>query len=208
MQELNFDIASEFLIMAVTLLYWKSRSLLPHEETKETTEQEENIALSQELLILQLLEHQRFLHAGQSLQKFPLLGQDVFTHAQEAPPAQRIWGDMDRTSLALAYQQTLLLSRKRTQILQKETVSLSDKILEMSDRLIIHQLTGLRSLLSPHFTRGEIVVTFLASLELSRLYKMRLHQEKCYSEIYLELLESIKDLNSEWLKGEMQIYGS
>src|ERR1700677_2406091 len=66
MQELNFDTASEFLVMAATLLHWKSRALLPKDEKIDGQGQgSETDSFSQDDLILQLLEHQRFLAAGQ-----------------------------------------------------------------------------------------------------------------------------------------------
>lgn len=69
-QELNFDTASEFLVMAATLLLWKSKSLLPQEEQPDAALAAEE-AFTQEDLIRQLLEHQRFLEAGQSLAELP-----------------------------------------------------------------------------------------------------------------------------------------
>src|SRR3954467_807035 len=68
MQELNFDAASEFLVMAATLLHWKSRALLPQDlKTDATGNLLEEGAFSQEDLVRQLLEHQRFLAAGENL---------------------------------------------------------------------------------------------------------------------------------------------
>src|SRR3989337_2031266 len=63
-EEINFDAASEFLVMAATLLHWKSRALLPKEEKLDAQGQPlVDEAASQEDLIRQLLEHQRFLEA-------------------------------------------------------------------------------------------------------------------------------------------------
>src|SRR3954464_5216343 len=68
MQELNFDAASEFLVMAATLLHWKSRSLLPQEQKGDGQSQNgDDAPFTQEDLIRQLLEHQRFLEAGENL---------------------------------------------------------------------------------------------------------------------------------------------
>ncbi len=194
MQELNFDIASEFLVMAATLLHWKSKSLLPQEEKPGEQAQEDDV-LSQEDLIRQLLEHQRFLAAGQDLAQLPRLGEDVFTRPNRRPPVERVWRAMDLTQLGLSYQDQLLRARKRTQILKKETVSLTDKMLEFGDRLEVGKPTNMKKVLSAVPFRPEIVVTFLASLELSRLKKMRLHQQETYQDIYLELLESLKNFN-------------
>jgi segregation and condensation protein A len=200
MQELNFDTASEFLVMAATLIQWKSKSLLPQEEKLDgaAAVAEE---FTQEDLIRQLLEHQRFLEAGESLAQMPRLGDDVFTRNNSKPPIERVWKDMDITSLAMGYQDMLVRQRKRTQILKKETVSLSDRIMEFSDKLAIGKPTDMRSLMSEKPMKQEVVVTFLASLELSRLKKMRVHQEVTYSPIFLELLQTLKDFDLQLASG-------
>lgn len=201
MQELNFDTASEFLVMAATLLHWKSKALLPQEIDPNASLSAEDDELTQEELIRQLLEHKRFLAAGESLAQLPRLGEDVFTRPNERPPIERIWKEMDITSLATGYQDILVRARKRTQILKKETVSLSEKIAEFRGRLEIGKPTALTALLSLEAERPEIVVTFLASLELSRLKRMRLHQEGTYTPIYLELLESLENFDAQMAVG-------
>jgi segregation and condensation protein A len=148
MQELNFDMASEFLVLAATLLQWKSRSLLPQEDKSAGgAGSDEGEVLTQEDLIRQLMEHQRFLEAGSQLSDLPRLGETVFTRANSKPPVERVWKTMEMTSLALCYQSILLRARKRTEILKKETVSLSDKILEFSMKLPLNRLVDLRTLL-------------------------------------------------------------
>lgn len=200
MQELNFDTASEFLVMAATLIQWKSKALLPQEEKADGTQAQAE-EFTQEDLIRQLLEHQRFLEAGQDLAQFPLLGDDVFARNNSKPPIERVWKDMDVTSLAMGYQDMLVRQRKRTQILKKETVSLTDKIMEFSSKLILNKPTDMRSMMSEKPLKPEIIVTFLASLELSRLKKMRVHQEITYSPIMLELLQTLKDFDLELASG-------
>ncbi len=202
MQELNFDTASEFLVMAATLLHWKSRAILPQEPKQDALGQTlEDALFTQEDLIKQLLEHQRFQEIGHTLSELPLLGQDVFTRSNPKPPIERIWREMNITDLALSYQQMLTRARKRTQVLKKETVSLTDKIMEFADRIPIGKLIELQTLLSQIPSRAETVVTFLAALELSRLEKMRLHQEQVYSSIYLELLESLIHFDTKLASG-------
>jgi chromatin segregation and condensation protein Rec8/ScpA/Scc1 (kleisin family) len=73
--------------------------------------------------------------------------------------------------------------------------------MEFAERLPIGKLTEFQSLLSAIPSRPEVVATFLAALELGRLKKMRLHQEMTYSSIYLELLESLKNFDSELASG-------
>ncbi|OFZ21084.1 MAG: hypothetical protein A2X94_07065 [Bdellovibrionales bacterium GWB1_55_8] len=199
-QELNFDVASEFLVMAATLLHWKSKSLLPQEAKPEAIQGEED-SFSQEDLIRQLLEHRKFLAAGESLAQLPMLGEDVFNRPNRRPPIERVWKEMDITTLTLNYQSQLTRARKRKTVLRKETVSLTDKMVEFGERLKVGKPIELRNLLSPLAERPETVVTFLASLELARLKKARLYQEQTYAEIFVELIESLKNFNFSLASG-------
>jgi len=201
MQELNFDIASDFLLMAATLIQWKSKSLLPSEIDPNALALGADDELSPEDLLRQLREHQRFLEAGRELGTQPLLGDDVYTRPNHRKPTEKVWKLMDVTGLALTFQDLLVKERKRTTILKKETISLSEKILDFSDRMEVGKLTSLRALLRDPNSRPETVVSFLATLELGRLKKMRLHQEKAYEEIYVELLESIKGFDTALASG-------
>lgn len=201
MQELNFDFASDFLVMAATLIQWKSKSLLPQEIDPNALLNPDDDILTPEELLRQLQEHQRFLAAGADLATLPLLGDDVFIRPNRRAPIEKIWKTMDVTSLALTFQDLLVRERKRTTILKKETVSLTDKISDFRDRMEVGKLTGLRALLRDQNSRPETVVTFLASLELGRLKKMKLFQERTYDEIYVELLESLKDFDSKLASG-------
>ena len=202
MQELNFDTASEFLVMAATLVHWKSRALLPQEDKANGQGAlGEDGPLSPEDLIRQLLEHQRFLEAGERMAQLPHLGIDVFARANSKPPVEKVWKEMNQSDLTLAFQEMLIRARKRTQILRKETVSITDKIMEFADRMNLHELTEFRSLLSLAPSRGEIVATFLAALELGRLKKMKVYQEEVYAAIYLELIETLKGFDTHLASG-------
>lgn len=192
MQELNFDVASDFLVMAATLIHWKSKAILPQETLDgATTGAQEDEELTPEQLLKQLLDHQRFLQAGQDIAQLPKLGEDVFAKTNAKPPVEKIWKTLDLTSLTLAYQENLLRARKRTQVLKKETVSIAEKIKEFAHKLEIGIPTEMSKLLSAAPSRPEIVATFLASLELARLKRLRLYQQETYQEIYLELLETL-----------------
>ena len=194
MQELNFDIASEFLVMAATLIQWKSKALLPVEKIDGEDVSGDDL-LTQDDLIRQLMEHRRFLLAGQSLGQLPQLGHDVFTRPNSRPPIEKIWKTMNLTNLTVQYQNQIAHARKRKQVLRKETVSLSEKMREFGERLQIGQLTDMTSLLPAIAARPDVVVNFLAALELSRLKKAKLYQEEAFKEIYIELLECLKNFD-------------
>ena len=202
MQELNFDIASDFLVMAATLLHWKSKALLPQEiDPNALNAQNDDAPLSQEELLRQLRLLESFRRSGEELAELPKLGEDVFTRPNRKPPIEKVWREMDITQLALCYQDTLVRARKRSTILKKETVSLTDKIRDFKSRLLLGKLTDLAQLMSVAPEKNELVVTFLASLELGRLKKLRLHQNETYAPIYLELLESLENFDERMASG-------
>lgn len=192
MQALNFDTASEFLVMAATLVHWKSKALLPKEEDPNAVTDADDDVITEEELLRRLREHQRFLAAGALLGERPLLGDEIFIRSNPKPPIEKQWKEMNITQLAMGFQDMLVRARKRVRILKKETVSLTDKIVEFGAKLEVGRLIEMRSLVSALGSRPEVVVTFLASLELSRLRKLRVHQEGTYQPIYLELLRRIE----------------
>jgi segregation and condensation protein A len=197
MQDLNFEIASEFLVMAATLIYWKSKAILPKDEEASEDEDDGIAALSEDDLIRQLLEHRRYLAAGQELGEFPKLGEEVFNRPNKRPPVEKVWRNMDVTGLGLSYQDCLIRQKKRSKVLRKETVSLTGKIRFFSERLTVGQATDLRQLMEENPSIGEKVVTFLASLELGKMKKLRLHQQVNYDPIYVELVEKFSSLDLE-----------
>ena len=204
MTEMNFDIASEFLVMAATLIMWKSRSLLPKEEDPNAVADGEDIITPEEL-IRQILNRKRFLETAHEWQGMPMLGADVFTRPNRRPPIERVWREMNISDMALSYQEMLIRARKRSQILKKETVSVAEKIYYFADRLEVGKLTEMRDMLTALPTKGEWVVTFLASLELARLKKLKVYQNLAYDPIYLELLENLKGINLS-LMGDLQTF--
>jgi chromatin segregation and condensation protein Rec8/ScpA/Scc1 (kleisin family) len=132
----------------------------------------------------------------------PLLGDAVFTRPCKRPPVEKIWKEMNVTALATTYQDMRIREQKRARIvMKKETVSLQEKILEFGRRLTPHQITALETLISDTHTRGEWVVGFLASLELSRLKKLKIHQEKTFDPIFVELLEAMIGFDSKQTSG-------
>ena len=202
MHELDFDVASEFLVMAATLILWKSKALMPKVEEDQKLLEETSMPLSQEDLVRQLLERQRYLEMAGHLGLRPLLGDDVFTRPTKRPPVEKIWKEMNVTQLATTFQDLLIREQKRARIvMKKETVSLAEKIQEFGAKLTVNKVTALKDLIAETNTRGEWVVGFLASLELSRLKKLKIYQEEVFAPIYVELLEAILGFDARQASG-------
>lgn len=201
MRELNFDVASEFLVMAATLILLKSKRLLPGEEEQGATATGD-APTSEEELIRRLVEYKKFQEAGRRLSALPQLGRDVFPRPGVVPPEkQTVWRELDITGLTLVFQDVLKRSRNRTKVVIRESISLPEKIEQLSRILKVGELTEFSSIMSGEPDRSEIIVTFVALLELARLKKMKLYQNETFGSIYLTLSESLTDIDPALISG-------
>lgn len=201
-RELNFDDASEFLIMAATLIHLKSKRLLPDETAGQTEQSADGMPTSEEELVRRLLEYKRYQEAGRKIAEFPMLGHDFFTRPNVPPPEkQTVWKELDLTGLTLAFQDALKRSRKRNRIIVREPTSIPERIAELGRLLKVGEMTEFAAVLSEDCDRAEITVTFIALLELARLKKLKLYQNEVFGTIYLTLCESLSEFDPELATG-------
>ena len=181
MQELNLDLASEFLVMAATLIHIKSKTLLPRPET--ATGDPEDAEDPRDALVRRLLEHQHFKAAAEMLHEKELL-----RGAQWGRPDSRIEeiaGDdyepeieVDLFSLLSAFKQVLERARERPPVLlPPEEVSIESRIEQLLGRLSETDACGFEDLFDGDASRADMIVTFLAMLEMIRLKLIRVFQQ-------------------------------
>ncbi len=181
MQELNLDVASEFLVMAATLIHIKSKMLLPRPETAAGDPADEEDP--RDALVRRLLEHQHFKAAAEMLHDKELL-----RSAQWGRPDSRIEeiaGDdyepeieVDLFSLLSAFKQVLERARERPPVpLPPEEISIETRIEQMLGRLSETEACGFEDLFEGDATRTDMIVTFLAMLEMIRLKLIRVFQQ-------------------------------
>jgi segregation and condensation protein A len=201
-QELDLDVAGDYLVMAATLILWKSKSLIPAEKSDIETLEEVALPLTEEQLLAMLQDRKCYMAIGQWLNNRTLLGAEVFGRTQQRPPIEKLWRPMKLSQMVTAYQDTLLRERRRYKVLlKKETVSLAEKMKEFGSKLTLKHTTALTDLLSKDPSRGEWVVTFLASLELARLKKLHVLQEGTYQPIFVELIDSLMEFDLKLAHG-------
>jgi len=177
MQALNLDVAGEFLVMASTLVYIKSKSLLPrHEEDEE----EEDPEVMRRELSRRLIEYERFKEAAARLGERPVLGRDVFVRdflGEEIPGEEFVITELSMADLITAFKDAL--SRMPAGIAQEFTVdrlTIADAIAFLLDRLNEEGAIKFESIVARCPSRNEIVSYFLAILELVRLKTIRVYQ--------------------------------
>jgi segregation and condensation protein A len=188
MQELNLDVAGEFLVMASTLIHIKSKMLLPRPETAATDgEPEED---PREALVRRLLEHQKFKAAAEILHE-----RETLRGAQFMRPHSSVAGaaddeiepelDVDLFSLITAFKGVLeRASRRPRMVLPPEQISIEDRMHQLLGRLSESDACGFEELFNDgDGSRPFMIVTFLALLEMIRLKLIRVFQAGSFGAI-------------------------
>jgi segregation and condensation protein A len=194
LQQLDLDMAGEYLVMAATLLHLKSRLLLPSEEAADEESGEDPRAE----LARQLLEYQRFKEAAEMLDRNSMLGRDVFTRVpmrnevldgQEV--AQDVVYDVSLGDLLDALQDVLKNAEPGVvhQVIL-EQISLRERVCMVLDLLRERTQVAFTDLLSADTSRLQILVTFLAALELVRTRMIDVNQGERFGPIMLTLAVS------------------
>ncbi|MGE5242647.1 MAG: segregation and condensation protein A [Betaproteobacteria bacterium] len=187
MQELNLDIAGEFIVMAATLIHIKSRMLLPRPETAAGVDGDEEDP--RDALVRRLLEHQKFKAAAELLHE-----RETWRSAQWQRPDERvaeIAGDeyepeleADLFSLLNAFQAVLQRARQRPKVLlPPEQIPVEVRIEQLLERLSETDACGFEELFADVGDRGGLIVTFLALLEMIRLRLVRVFQSGAFGPI-------------------------
>lgn len=202
MDKEDLNIVSDFLVMAATLLEIKARMLLPVEVDEEGQEEDPRAEL-----VARLLEYKKYKlmaqeladledHAKGTLYKAPTIPKEV---AKYEPPV-----DLDKLldGLTLAKLQKIFNSvMKRQQdkldpirssfgTIKREPVSLETRIMDVMQFARRHRAFSFRQMLERQGDKLEIVVTFLAVLELMKIGKIHLTQEHTFDDMLIETLEA------------------
>jgi segregation and condensation protein A len=185
MQELDLEVAGEFLVMAATLIHIKSRLLLP----RPAPEQEEPGEDPRDALVRRLVEHQKFKAAAEMLHERETVRSAQWTRpderlaelAGEAPEPEL---EVDLFSLMTAFRSVLERAKQRPQVvLPGEQLSIEARIEQLLARLSETEACGFDDLFSDAASRPELIVTFLALLEMIRLKAIRVYQTSAFDEI-------------------------
>jgi len=186
MEELNLDVAGEFLVMAATLIHIKSRMLLPRPDPSQDEPEED----PREALVRRLLEHQKFKAAAGLLHDRELLrgaqfmrGEGSVADAAGEPYEPEL--EVDLFSLLAAFRGVLERASRRPQmVLPPNQISMEDRIQQLLGRLSETEACGFEDLFSDgDGSRSFLIVTFLAILELIRLKLVRVFQSSSFGPI-------------------------
>ena len=189
MKELNLDIASEYLVMAATLAYIKSKMLLPSPKEDKEEETEED---PRKELVQRLLDYQKFKKAAEKLEGRKILGRDVFARSgAEEKEEDEVEVEVNLFDLIEALRGILKKVETQDKILDftKEKIVIKDKMMEIIEELKAVKYVIFQDLFSSAEDRYEIIVTFIALLELIRIQKVRAVQFQEFGSIRIYLRE-------------------
>ena len=186
MQEMDLDVAGEFLVMASTLIHIKSRMLVPRIESAEDGDEEED---PRDALVRRLLEHQKFKAAAELLHE-----REIVRSAQWTRPDSRVEDiagepierelEVDLFSLLQAFQSVISRMRERPPVpLPAEIVPIETRIEQLLTRLSETEACAFEDLFVDASSRQDLITTFLALLEMIRLKLIRVTQVAAFGAI-------------------------
>lgn len=209
MQEMDLEVASEFLVMAATLLHIKSKLLLP--SLKQNKEEEID---PREELILKLVEYKKYKQFAELLKVREKEWEKVCYRQPEEIDIKRVdepielsYDELKRVYVNLIERNERKMNKsagKMTQILQIEKVSLKSKIREVIRTLINKAYFRFSDLFSVATkSKLEVVTGFLAILELAKLKKVSIMQSAQFAEIMVHrTAENLEDIDEEKIAAE------
>ena len=190
MEKLNLEIASEFLVMASTLLYLKSKKLLPKQE-----EEEEEI--TEEELIKRIIEYKKFKEISKKFKEnYLLYSKRIFKMQEEIElPKKKLEKDYDNTIIPNIYKQIIIKNaekiNKNAKNIEKiaivENYTVASKVKEMFRVLVKQKRFVFNKMFSiKKHNKQEVVTAFSGLLEMSRRSKVQTNQEELFGDILVE----------------------
>jgi segregation and condensation protein A len=185
MKDLNINLAAEWLMMASTLIYIKSRMLVPQEKDEEDSDEEAEDPRHE--LVYQLLEHQKFKNAAEML----YTREEIENAVWNKPPEDALENANEVIAVGLfdllkAFHEVVRRFEEQ-QILEMdhEEVTVEEKIVDIRNRLLVHDRIVFSALFAESRSKRHMIVTFLALLELVRMREIWLYQKKAFDEIQI-----------------------
>jgi segregation and condensation protein A len=197
LEEMNIDVAGEFILMAATLIYIKSRTLLPPDPNAPPEELED----PRIELVQRLLEHEQFKNAAQMLQSKRLVedatwsqpGIGEFVEAEDEPGFT-----VSVFDLISVFREILERAKKHPQIeIRREEVTVAQMIEHVRETLLASSRpVPLDMLMAGYVSRPALIALFLALLEMVRLHAILLRQKELFAPIMVHRNKRFEEIMS------------
>ncbi len=208
MQDLNFDLAGEYLFMAATLLHLKSQAAADESQGQniiKITAGEMGLEIqTRGDLIKRLEELERYQRLGQRLWGLPKKGHEIFVKPKVDRKAieNSILTPIDLQQLTETMMDLIRRETKKYAVVKRDRLSIKEKLVRLKSMLKVGETTQFDKLLDENET-GIIdkVITFISLLELARLKKLQIFQNEDKGSIYIEVKESLDSFDPESANG-------
>lgn len=213
MKTLQIDIAGEYLLMAATLAYIKSRDLLPSSQDDDTENTDDDAMDPREELIKRLLDYQKYKTAADHISQMTVIGKDTWTRGIEhktaaskgADDAELPLREVPIVNLLIAFENILKQAKINiSHTVTMETLSVAERINQMVEWIDEKGITSFRSCFVIDSSNGmllitkqEVVVTFLAILEMVRLKMIQITQAFHHADIMIERSKDLTEKSDE-----------
>ena len=198
MKRRDLNVLSEFLVMAATLIDIKSKMLLPSNPDAPEEEEDPRAELVQQLLEYKMYKcmayelKDRQIDAQKTMFKVPTIPDEILAY-EEPIDIDELVSDITLAKLNDIFQSIMKKQvdkidpvRSKFGKIEKEEVSLEDKMEYLTEYAKVHQHFSFRSLLEKQSSKVNIIVTFLAILELMKMGKIFISQEKIFDDIKID----------------------
>jgi len=201
MEREDLNIMSEFMVMAATLISIKCRMLLPREVNEEGEEEDPREELVRQLLEYKMYKYMsyelrdRMAAAARNVYKLPTIPEEVLAYREPVDTTDLLSG-LTLKKLNTIFQSVIRRQedkvdpiRSKFGKIEKEEVSLPDKMEEVREYARVNRHFGFRDLLSRQASKVQVIVTFLAILELMKMGIIHISQRYIFDEIEIEALQ-------------------
>ena len=209
MQDLNFDVAGDYLYLAATLIYLKSKNCITEDDQNAMKELAgENDALdifSHADLIKRLEELQRFQKLGEQLWSLPQRGREVFVRPKlnKKYHLTTFLKKVELDELTLTMVDYLFREQRKYKVVKRDRLSIKEKLRYLKDNLKMGDQTTLKEIINGQEDGSitNLVINFISLLELARLKRIEIFQNDDRGEVYLNVKRSLDDFDIEQADG-------
>ena len=190
MEELQLELAGEYLLMAAMLAEIKSRMLLPRPVAVDEDEDDPRAEL-----VRRLQEYERFKKAAEDISDLPRLERDVFVASADAPERKVTtkMPDVTMKELLLAFHDVLIRAEMFSNLrMHREPLSVRQRMSEILMRIKANEFTGFADLFDAEEGRMGVAVTFIAILELLRESVIEVVQSEQYAPLHIRASSSVR----------------
>lgn len=205
METKDMDVMSDFMVMAATLIRIKSKMLLPAETNEEGEEEDPRAELVERLLEYKMYKYasyelkDRQMDASRILYKDSSIPEEIADYKEEVDVGQLL-SDVSLSRLQRIFRDIMKKQvdkidpiRSKFGNIEKEQVSLADRVLYIEEYAMLHQQFNFRRLLEEQDSKLTLIVTFLGILELMKVGKLKIVQENIFDDIWITYVPGVED---------------